>query len=108
LPSQLAQRANALIEGCVPADRIATIKEFHAAGIPTWVSLEPVIEPDAALKIIKRTHKYVDLYKVGKWNYDARAKEIDWTKFTLDAVTLLKDLGCKYLIKEDLKPYLPS
>jgi DNA repair photolyase len=92
----------------LPADRIATIKEFHAAGIPAWVSLEPVIEPDAALKIIKRTHKFVDLYKVGKWNYDARAKEIDWAKFTRDAVTLLENLGCSYLIKDDLKPYLPS
>ena len=37
----------------LPADRILAIRAFHAAGIPTWVSLEPVLNPDSAIKIIR-------------------------------------------------------
>lgn len=91
-----------------PDDRIATIAAFHAAGIPTWVSFEPVIDPDAALRMIERTAPIVDLYKVGKLNYHARAKEIDWYAFAHDAVALLESLGKDYYIKEDLRPYLSS
>jgi len=92
----------------LPADRIATIEEFYAAGIPTWVSLEPVIEPDTALKFIQRAHSFVDLFKVGKWNYDKRSKEIDWEKFTHEVVALLEGFGAEYLIKEDLQQYVPA
>lgn len=90
-----------------PSDRIATIAEFHRAGIPTWVSLEPVLNPDLAMAIIRQTHKFVDLYKVGRWNYDPRANQIDWQKFAADAVTLLQSLGKAYLIKKDLACFLP-
>lgn len=89
-----------------PEDRIATLKVFHDAGIPTWASLEPVIDPDTALEIIRRTHAFVNLFKVGRWNYDKRANEIDWRKFAQDAVRLLESLGAKYLLKQDLKKFL--
>jgi DNA repair photolyase len=89
-----------------PLDRIATIRKFHAAGIPTWVSLEPVISTTDALEIIRRTHGFVDLYKVGKLNYHAHAKTIDWAAFAKEVVALLDSLGCKYLLKKDLKAYL--
>jgi DNA repair photolyase len=89
-----------------PSDRIATIRKFHAAGIPTWVSLEPVISPTDALKTIRRTHEFVDFFKVGKLNYHTHAKTIDWAAFAHDAVRLLDSLGCRYLVKNDLKAYL--
>jgi hypothetical protein len=92
----------------MPSDRIVTIREFHAAGIPTWVSLEPVLDPAAALAIIRLTHSSVDLFKVGRWNYDARAEAIDWAKFASDAVALLESLGKRYYIKRDLACFLPE
>jgi len=91
-----------------PADRIETARQFHDAGIPTWVSLEPVLDPDVALEIIRRTHTYVDLFKVGKLNYHAHAKTINWAKFAKEAVELLDSLGCKYYVKKDLLKYLTS
>ena len=91
-----------------PSDRIYTLKMFHAAGIPTWVSLEPVLNPEAALEIIRRTHAFVDLYKVGKLNYHPLAQQIDWHKFAQEAVTLLDSLGKRYYIKDSLLPYLPG
>jgi len=88
-----------------PKNRIATIRKFHSEGIPTWASLEPVISPAYALEIIRRTHEFVDLYKIGKLNYHALAKTINWTAFAREAVKLLDSLKCKYLIKKDLKAY---
>jgi len=101
-----------------PSDRIATIQEFHAAGIPTWVSLEPVLDPEVALEIIHQTCGFVDLYKVGKLNYHRRANEINWQRFVHDAIRALDDLGYvrntdhdtlqagQFFIKHDLAAYL--
>jgi DNA repair photolyase len=98
----------------MPGDRVRAIMAFYQAGIPTWVSLEPVIDPDASLNWIRSLYPYVDLFKVGKLNYidrlpqDLRAEveNIDWAKFAVDVVTLLDRIGKPYLIKDDLKEYL--
>ncbi|CAG0946263.1 hypothetical protein ANRL1_02877 [Anaerolineae bacterium] len=110
-------------DAALPSDRIHTIAEFHACGIPTWVSLEPVLDPDTALRIIRSTHQVVDLFKVGKLNYHPHAKETDWRAFALAAIELLDSLGYRreedpdlvrsanktnrqYYIKRDLAKYL--
>jgi DNA repair photolyase len=92
----------------LPSDRIATIRLFHEAGIPTWVSLEPVLNPVSALELIRRTHEFVDLFKVGTLNHHPLSKSIDWRKFATDAVALLTSLGKPYYIKDDLRAYLPA
>lgn len=92
----------------LPSDRIATIREYHAAGVPTWVSLEPVLDPVIALEIIRQTHEFVDLFKVGRWNYNPAAKLIDWAAFAGDAVALLESLGKRYYVKKDLACFLPE
>jgi DNA repair photolyase len=93
-------------DAALPQDRIETIKAFHEAGIPTWVSLEPVLNPDSALRLIEMTSSFVDLYKVGKLNYHVLANSIDWPKFARNVVDLLDSLGKPYYIKEDLKKFL--
>jgi DNA repair photolyase len=89
-----------------PHDRIETIKQFHNAGITTWVSLEPVLNPDSAIEIIKQTCEFVDLYKVGKLNYHPLAKSIDWRKFANDVIQLLDSIGKAYYIKNDLRAHI--
>ena len=99
----------------LPGDRIVTIEAFHDAGIETWVSLEPVLDPDTALQIIRRTHEFVDLYKVGKLNYEntlpghlrSLVDHIDWRAFGIAAVDLLRSLGKSYYVKKDLAAFLP-
>lgn len=93
------------------AGRVAALRAAHRLGIETWVSCEPVIDPAQTLAIIKETHEYVDQFRVGKLN--ARSGDmakieaaIDWHRFAREAVDLLQDLGAKYYIKEDLKPFL--
>jgi len=89
-----------------PGDRMETLKKAHDMGIRTWVSLEPVIEPAETLEIIRQTHQFIDLYKVGTLNNHPQANKIDWTKFAKDATTLLEELDCRFYIKKDLRRYL--
>jgi DNA repair photolyase len=86
-----------------PISRIQAIVEAHELGIKTWVSLEPVISTQDAIGFISDMHKHVDLWKVGRWNHDARANKIDWCRFGRTAEGILKILKCDYYIKDDLR-----
>jgi len=93
-------------DAALPDERIATLQAFHAASIPTWVSLEPVLDPAAALEIIRRTHGFVDLYKIGKLNHHSHAQTIDWRKWANESTALLDSLGKRYYVKDDLRVFL--
>jgi DNA repair photolyase len=101
-----------------PQSRMDAIRTFHGAGIPTWVSLEPVLFPAQSLEIISRIHDAVDVFKVGALNYHEHAQTIDWPAFAHDAVELLTSLGYNrnlepdtlqsgdFYVKRDLARYL--
>src|SRR5579872_5882664 len=95
-------------DAALPMERMDVLREFHDAGIFTWVSLEPVLDTEATLEIIRRTHTFVDLYKVGRGNYVGLTKTTDWRKFTADVLKVLAETGSKHYIKKDLQPYLPE
>lgn len=86
-----------------PLSRIQAIVEAHEKGIRTWVSLEPVINPSDAVDWVTDLHEHVDLWKVGKWNYDNRAGDIDWKRFGRTIENIFKILKCEYYIKDDLR-----
>jgi DNA repair photolyase len=91
-----------------PAMRAACLMAAHELGITTWASLEPVLDPADALAWITEIAPFTDVIKVGKLNHDARAKQIDWAKFAIAARELLEKLGCTYVLKADLRAYLPE
>ena len=85
------------------ASRMLAVRQAQHDGIPTWVSLEPVIDPQQTLDIICELDGAVDLWKVGKLNHDAaREAEIDWLDFLVRAMAQLDSRGCTYLLKRDL------
>ena len=86
-----------------PADRIKAMKEAYGRGIRVWASLEPVIDPEQSLEIIRLTHMFVDLFKVGKLNHHPLAASINWRDFGWKAKTLLDELDCNYYLKHDLR-----
>lgn len=92
----------------LPGERLAALKAFRERGIFTWVSLEPTLDVEASLRLVRETHSFVDLYKIGRANY---LKEItrttDWRDYTLRMVDLCQRLGVKHYIKKDLQEYLP-
>lgn len=100
-----------------PQSRLDALKYAHAHPnrIKTWVSLEPVINPEQTLELIEKSHSYVNLYKVGKLNtnncrgseYYEELKQIecsiDWKDFGQRAEALLKQYGKEYYLKDDLR-----
>lgn len=86
------------------SDRFEILEKAHRAGVSTWVSLEPVIDPEQALAVIEKAAPFVDYWKVGKLNHmKAVEKTVNWRKFGIDAESLLKKLGAHYYIKQDLR-----
>ena len=92
----------------LPEDRIAALKRFHDQGIFTWVSLEPTLDIASSLAVVEATHRFVDLYKVGRANYcGPLTKTTDWAGYTGRMLEVLSRVGAKHYIKLDLQPYLP-
>lgn len=95
-------------KAALPGDRIAALREFHRCGIFTWVSLEPTLDVEASLEIVEHTHRFVDLFKIGRANYvPTITRVVDWGDYTLRMLDLLRRLGGRYYFKRDLQPYLP-
>ena len=90
----------------LPESRLAALEKAHRSGIKTWASLEPVIDPDQSLALIKRTHKYVGLFVIGKWNYNALAKNIDWHAYVHGAIAQCEKYGTAYYVKQDLAKHI--
>lgn len=91
----------------LPGDRIKALQTFHEAGIFTWVSLEPTLDIESSLAVVRATHHIVDLYKVGRVNYLPMTKTTDWRDYTVRIIDLLNRLGSAHYIKKDLQPFLP-
>lgn len=98
-------------------DRLRALQIAQEAGIRTWVSLEPVIDPDQALALIDYAAPYVDTWKIGRLNHvhllepelRARVEHIDWQGFVNRLVAVLEGRpGIQYLIKDSLLPYWPT
>jgi len=92
----------------LPGDRIKALKAFHEAGIFTWVSLEPTLDVQSSLAIVKACHKFVDLFKIGRINYDKMTKTTDWKSYTETIIALCARLKVAHYVKKDLQMWLPA
>jgi len=96
----------------IPASRYVALERFHAAGIQTWVSLEPVVDPAATLQIIRETNGFVSHYKIGKINYENKLPEThvvgvtagEWARFYYDVTALLEKMGYTFDPSSSPKP----
>ena len=84
------------------ADRIQAIHMAHGRGIKTWVCLEPVIDPDQALELIKELHPVAGHWKVGIVSYRRLPRRVNWMQFKEDVTNLLDSLGADYHLKQSL------
>jgi DNA repair photolyase len=90
-------------------NRITTLQAFRKKGVFTWVSLEPVLNTAETLEVIRATHDFVDLYKIGRTNYVKGVTDrVDWKQFTEQVINLCARLNVRHYIKKDLQPYLPE
>jgi DNA repair photolyase len=95
-------------QAAMPSDRIAALRTMHDRGIFTWVSLEPTLDVDASIAIVEETHRFVDLFKVGRVNYLPMTRTTDWASYTLRMLDVLNRVGARSYIKRDLQPFLPA
>lgn len=85
------------------SDRIEVIQKAHDKGISTWISVEPVIDPEQALRLIKELYPVVDHWKVGKINYHKEIEDkVDWIGFRKNVRDLLESFGADYYLKKSL------
>ena len=82
------------------AGRMNALAEAHGLGIKTWVSVEPVIEPKAALRAMELCREHVDRFAVGKLNH--AKSDVDWTAFLRDTLDQFAAWDCGYYIKDAL------
>jgi len=89
-------------------ERLKNLGYAEQVGCKTWVSFEPVIEPDTIFGFIKYTE--ADLFRIGKLNYpklDPKLKEIhdktDWAAFGAECERLCKEHNRNYYIKDGLR-----
>lgn len=81
-------------------NRILALAKAHERGIKTWVSVEPVIDYQQVLRFMEYAD-YVDLWKVGKMNY--QPSSINWAEFGKQAEAILISHKRNYYIKENLR-----
>lgn len=84
-----------------PLFRYCNLLEAHMNGIKTWVSFEPVLCAENALRVIEYVAPHVDKIKIGKLNY--HPSDIDWKSFGWEVESLCKRLGINYYIKDSLR-----
>lgn len=88
-------------------DRLRILEEAHRKGIYTWVSMEPVIDPDEALLVIDCAHKFVNFWKVGKLNHNKVVEDsVDWRKFAKSVTERLDKYKASRYIKAGLAAFL--
>lgn len=86
--------------------RASAIEVASGRGIKTWVSLEPVIRPNQALRVIDYLALYVSHWKVGKINHNRALEDaVDWPRFLRDVKEKLDGYGADYYIKESLRKH---
>ncbi len=100
----------------LPITRVKALKYAAEIGIPTWVSFEPVLDPMQTYTLYDATKGFVDEYRIGKINHEARINcteaerralmQIDWRRFACEMIERCERDGKKYYIKDDLKKYL--
>lgn len=83
-----------------PYFRIARAEEARRKGIKTWISLEPVVDPNVLDEFACFADAF-DKVKIGKLNY--HPSDINWKEFGIKAEALCKKLGVDYYIKDSLR-----
>ena len=89
-----------------PMERMESLIEASCRGIKTWVSLEPVIYPQATKQLILLTKEFVGHYKVGLLNYHPWAAKVDWHTFGWQIKEFMDEIGVHYYVKADLAKYM--
>jgi DNA repair photolyase len=83
--------------------RLDCLAEARGAGLTTWISMEPVIDPEESLRLLEKLTGRMDVIKIGKVNHwPALEREVDWGQFLGRALKIMAAAGQAYYIKREL------
>lgn len=99
-----------------PSKRIELLKYANSVGCETWISFEPVLEPNYILKLLESSFMdYVTTVKLGKLNHmelkDLTKNDtdfIDWKKYGEKAIEICERRKINYLVKSALMKEMKS
>jgi DNA repair photolyase len=93
----------------LPLERLRALSVMNQHGVLTWASIEPVIEPEESIAIIKESLPVVDEYRLGKLNHNRECeRSIDWPAYLLEALRILREAGKAIYVKQDLREAAPG
>ena len=100
----MREQTRANMEPCAStiADRFEAFRIARSYGIPTWASVEPVIDIEDGKEVMRSLDGQVDTIKVGRWNHDARARGMDWVGFADWVAVFSLGARSKIVLKRDL------
>lgn len=91
-----------------PGVRVGMLEMFHREGIPTWISMEPVMDAIESLNALRAALPFVGEVRLGKLNHDPeRGAMIDWDSYLANALSILRGQGKLVVVKEDLRGAAP-
>ncbi len=101
-------------KAALPMERVAALIEAHKRGIETWVSFEPVIDPNQTKGLLKIISKVVGHVKIGTMNYVGKlpsrfqeeVSKIDWYNYGWEIKQYCDALGVRYYFKNDLLKHM--
>ena len=97
-----------------PSKRIEQLKQIHEKGIETWISIEPVLEPEYIYNLLESDDmKYITRVKLGKLNHmeisdlTKNSKDfIDWAKYGKKVVEICERRNIEYIVKSALQMFI--
>lgn len=79
--------------------RIGALMTFYRIEVPTWVSLEPVMDVDLTVEVIEKLNSFVDFFYVGALNHIEPPKPIDLADARRKIESVLQKYHCNFKFK---------
>lgn len=97
-----------------PNERLELLKYAKECGCETWVSFEPVLEPNYILEVLNSNNmNFIDTVKLGKLNHmelsDLTGNKndiINWTDYVKEAINICEKKNINYIVKNALAKYV--
>jgi DNA repair photolyase len=86
--------------------RLVALTQARREGIPTWLSIEPVVHLDDAKEIIGDWGHLADEIKIGRLNHHPEGKNFNWEYIAGDLAALCQQLGFCYTLKKGLREFV--
>jgi DNA repair photolyase len=90
----------------LPSERMTMLQLFHENQVQTWVSFEPIIQPEQTIHLLEQTIPFVDEYRLGKLSGDSTQRS--WKNFLTRTVAIMRTNNKKFYIKETLAKEAPK